>query len=612
MRIRSQGAEGQETDGHNDTLGKILSRFEVRTDPFDEHEVSEAVRKARAKQDTSDLPLDWLAEAMAFGFSERPPTREEGWGTYFGPVFSEASKDGERDEWPSLDAVTPDMLDYWAVRARETHHAILRARYAGLVWDLTNQATGGSPAVEMARIRIDSVIEIAATDAHLYNTETIRKLRHAISLAISLNDQDRIETCRDAILSYEDKVAEDDKLGLWGFSYDVLWGNKKVELTDDQKAKIIGDLEDRLERVCGSSRTEAIDPWPAESAAIRLARHYRAVNRPEEVRRVLLKCEVAFAERADPANAMLARAWFEQLYRVFRDFGLGEDAQRLLRKIRELGPKAHDELRPISAETEIKKEEMDQYVEGMTEGDLETVLARIVGHYVPSRDKIETEIQDLASKSPLMFLFAAQLTDHKGRPTASIGPLEDDLDGHVIRHMAENMQFSSIFLRRVMIALAEKFGLTPEKLLGYVSQSPLFEDSKKAILAAGMRAYFAADSLGAIHLLIPQIEDGVRNLLEKTGGTVLRPNRSGGMNLKTLDELLRDERVSALFGEDVPLYLRVLLTDARGFNLRNNICHGISPAASLGMGMADRVLHALLILAQVRRKVGGQRNAPVA
>ena len=44
---------------------------------------------------------------------------------------------------------------------------------------------------------------------------------------------------RNALISYEDKITDDAKLGLWGFSYDALFDNDKVPLTDKLKQKII-------------------------------------------------------------------------------------------------------------------------------------------------------------------------------------------------------------------------------------------------------------------------------------------------------------------------------------------------------------------------------------
>ncbi|MBE3065783.1 MAG: DUF4209 domain-containing protein [Spirochaetes bacterium] len=454
-------------------------------------------------------------------------------------------------------------------------------------------------------MRIDNVIEAVGSGSHSYETDAIKQLEHALHLSVSISDAARIERVRDAILAYGDKVAEDDEPGLWCFVYDLLWNQKKVPLTEAQKTKIIGDFEGRLERVSDTSGDRPLDPWAAEAAAIRLAKHYRTEGRSEEVKRVLLKYGAAYEKMAEPAAAMLAQAWLENVYQVYRDFGLKEDAERLLRRIRDLGPKALDDLKPISVEMEITNKEMADFVQEMTEGDLETVLGRIAVHYLPRRDQVEKQIKDLAATAPLSFLCQAKVVDHKGRPTATVGSLEHDLEGRVIMQMAQNMQFVAVSLRQVMIALVNNFSITHERLTEYVCRTPLFDEDSKAILGRGIKAYLEGDSLVAIHVLMPQIENAIRNLVEYIGGTVLKPNRVGGMDLKTFDELLRDEQLSAVFGvagDDVLLYLRVLFTDRRGVNLRNRVFHGIAPASTFNLAFADRVVHSLLILAQVRKK----------
>ncbi|NEG62137.1 DUF4209 domain-containing protein [Pantoea agglomerans] len=77
----------------------------------------------------------------------------------------------------------------------------------------------------------------------------------------------------------------------------------------------------------------------------------------------------------------------------------------------------------------------------------------------------------------------------------------------------------------------------------------------------------------------------------------------GGLHLKTFDELLRDPIVENCFGINASFYLRILLTDQRGWNLRNDVCHGISPADSFNYMTADRLLHVILFLSLAREKI---------
>jgi hypothetical protein len=74
----------------------------------------------------------------------------------------------------------------------------------------------------------------------------------------------------------------------------------------------------------------------------------------------------------------------------------------------------------------------------------------------------------------------------------------------------------------------------------------------------------------------------------------------GGFDLKNLGDFLADETVAAFLTEDVVTYLRVVLTDRRGWNLRNNTCHGMLPATSFTQAASQWLLHIVLLLSAVR------------
>ena len=586
-------------------MDEVLKYYDNIETCFAEHEVNQAVRNLRDKGSTAPPEEDWLAELIAFEFMEGfnwDDWKDDGWGTYFGPSFVLPNEDGTANIIPHISKVSSNMLKYWETRAKEAKHPILKARYSGLVWDLSNTVIQQKPLVDMACIRIDSIIEIAKRNCHKYESDTFDKLSHALNLALSINDNERTLMVRDAILNYEKLVAKDDKLGLWGYAYDLLLKNKKVTLTEVQRDKIITDLEERLARVSDISNNNTFEPWASEAAAIRLADYYKAENKHDDVKRVLIAYIATFEKMAEGKAALLVTAWFQQIHRVLIKYGLKEKASQILLKIRALGQDVHDGLTPITTTTEISIEEMNGYVSSIIGDDLVSALRKIAIHYVPTQADTENQLRELAKSAPVTFLFSRSLLDHKGRTVAIIGPLKNDLEGHIIMQISQNIQISAIFLREVMNNLRSKYNLKHEIIVDYLFKSPIFDENKKQIFAKGFKAYFDGDALTAIHLLTPQIEDTVRNLIEYAGGLILSRNRHEGWNLKTLNDLLKHDLFKEVFNEDIALYFRILFTDQRGINLRNNLCHGISLPETFNLDLADRVIHALLLLAQVREK----------
>jgi hypothetical protein len=358
---------------------------------------------------------------------------------------------------------------------------------------------------------------------------------------------------------------------------------------------LISDLEERLLRV-----SKICSPWVSESAGIPLANYYRSKDRVDDVNRVIEIVGSHFESACEGAAPALASSWYQHVHGIYLSFNLRAKAEAVTRKISEIGPGVVESMQTFSHTTEIPKEKMDAYLESMVAGDLETALNRIVIQFLPRKGKIEQQVLELAKNHPLTYLFTKTLQDHKGRPVATIGGVEEDLEGNTIHQLSQDMAYTSFFLRHSLSKVIEVYKVTVDDFCNFIFASPIFEEPKRDLIKCGVNAFLNKDYVSSIHILIPQAEAAIRTLIEFGGGATLKKNRQGGLQLRTFDDLLRDEIVQNCFGDDSVFYFRVLLTDQRGWNLRNDTCHGISPAGSYNYSTADRVLHVLLCLAQVR------------
>ena len=560
-------------------INKFLKYLESISEAVSEHNISERIRNFTKEKFGQDIPDILIWEQMAFDFIEKYPNEKSGWGTYFGPSFVLPNEEGKMVEYPSIQRITSKIISYWEKRAKESTHPIFKARYSNLVWDFSEKITGKKPHYSNAQLYIDSIIEIAERDLHKYSLDAIEKLERALSLALSINDKERINRLIEAIISYERKIGEDDKPGLWGFSYEFLIKNKKVPISDDKKRAIIIDLEKRFDRLLKGN-----NHWAAQRAALLLVDYHSKIRK-----KILLRYGKLIQRQAEKASPLVAGAWLEELYHLYLQYGMKDEADKISNKIRESGRKAKDELKEIKIPIKIPKNELEKYINWLTDGDLKTVLQKIAVNYIPK-------------KAPISFLSTHKIMDAEGRPVATVGSQEEDIDGHIVLQISQNMQISSIFLRETLNTLIDKFKLTTEKIIDYLYESPIFDERRKELLIEGIEAYLKGNYVVSLHILIPQIEAIIRNLSEKVGIPILKPSRTGGFFYRTLDELLREKGIIKVLSEDMCLYFRVLLTDPRGWNLRNEVCHGISGPERFNQISADRIFHALLCLALVKEK----------
>ena len=584
-------------------LDQLLADYEARTDPFYEVSIVDAIRELRRKLNREDDEPGFRmqAESMAFGFCEDYRDEATGWGTYYGPFAVLGDETGQMVESPSIQRVTPEMLAYWAKRADETKHPKLRARYADLVWDFSNRITGATADVRFARMVSDANLEIAAGDYCEHASEAHTKLRRALSIALSINDPSQVERVRDAILAYERRTADDDAVGSWGFAFEVLIDNKKVPLTAEQEKTIIGELEQRLERTSRGADPKQIHPHAAEAAAMLLKQYYQKRKRTEDVHRVLRLFGRAYLHWAKQVAPSLGAGCLKEVYEVYHEHGMKTDADAIAVTLREMNERSGDNMKTLSAEVTIPTKDVDAYLSALTEGRVEEALNRIAVRFVPSLDDAQAQLKKIASTSAFLMHVTRQIQDEHRRVVAEVGPLAADPDGHLMLQLSQNIQFMNVLLRMALDATMSKKDATNEALAQHILASPLFDSGDQPLVRAGVEAYLAGDSAIAVHVLIPRIEAALRNLVKFTGGPIYRPDRRrGGLHLRNLDELLRDERVVASLTQDVTRYIQVLLTDSRGLNIRNDVCHGMTDAESFVPAMADRVLHVLLVLSLVR------------
>jgi|AntAceMinimDraft_8_1070364.scaffolds.fasta_scaffold00719_17 hypothetical protein len=583
-------------------LTEILRGFDESKDILDTNDVHKRfVELSKEVRESGSEPIKELfAESLASDFMECS-SNWSAWGTFFGPIYIGPNEQGQQVEFPSIQHVTPEIIEYWGTRALSAEHPILKARYSDLVWDFSKSIIGEGANVTMAQLAIDSYLDIVKGKVFKHEVRAIDKLERALSVALSINDTERIESVRDAIIAFEDEIAEDDSPGLWGFSYDFLVDNKKVNLPENKIEIIVNNLEERFLRLCGTTEGSSLKVIKAERAFTRLIGYYRRLNCPDEVKRILKIYGDAFVKASELGSPLLAIMWIKNIYDLYMDNGMKEEADLLNPLMRKLGQKSKSEMKPVSAEIKIPTAKIDAYISAMTEGDLPEVLQRIVSHFLPDSKEVEDQVKDLAEKSPLQAMISESILDHDGRIVAQIGSVEDDLESRVVMQMAQNIKFENFFLRRVIEETISKFSPSTAELLDYLYLSPIFNSDKRGLFNIGLDAYLHGEHVVFAHVIIPLIESTLRDLLVLINRPTQRPGKRGGLFLRILDDILRDEGIKSVFGENTTNYLSVLLTDQRGLNLRNRICHGLMPSDGFGEQISDRFFHVLLLLAQVRK-----------
>ena len=208
-----------------------------------------------------------------------------------------------------------------------------------------------------------------------------------------------------------------------------------------------------------------------------------------------------------------------------------------------------------------------------------------------------------AKEFVLSSLVSNQIVDGKGRLLGRVGPVDEDLDGHVVMEVCRELQsVGYFFLRKTFERIKASRTFDAETLTEHLFQSPAFLPERRKLIRIGIEHYFDENYVESIHVLIPQFEAVARNVVEESGGQMFERGRHGSLNLLTMDKLMKTPEFLETFDEDTVRYLRILYTDPRGWNLRNNMCHALDEVEKFNVMAADRVIHSFLLFRMLEAK----------
>ncbi len=323
----------------------------------------------------------------------------------------------------------------------------------------------------------------------------------------------------------------------------------------------------------------------------RLLHYYHSKSDTEKEQsliQVYSKCVFRLCETIEP----LAANWhLEELAILFHSHGMRVEYTKVCRLLWASRQLVVDSMQRISTPLNLKQEELDHFIASIICDSLEESCHNLADKFLPKLEELEEDFNNLP---PLMKLLKSSTTDGLTRSITK-GALEGS-DEKLLEVMNSLLQFDNFLLERCLMFLYERF--TGEVFIDWLYTLPAFEIDRKPILQNAIQHYLDGDWMTVVHLLIPQIEHLMRQLLWKLGGCPSKPDkdRRGIFREKDLGEVMRDPIIEGFLKEDVTRYIRFILVDERGWNMRNEVSHGLNPLGYFRRHKADRLLHILFLL----------------
>ena len=581
------------------TLTEVLAAYDVAGRRFEYHDYVGALCALPDDERTKpESHHEWTA------FMLQPNDQDSTFGGYFGPQWTQVDKQGNLYCTPAREDISSDAVFYWERRYKVAVNALMRMRYAALVWDFKRHICNTNYEADLYRTYVDAMLEVANNDLSSHPVVTALVLERLFCIA--KNQPADLAKAKAALCAFEARHATDNSVRFWACQFQLMRDNKKC-FTKDEIDTLVSAHEARLQRLQQPNTNGKIDVWTLDSQANLLADFYNSGQQRDEVRRVLKVVELAHKQSFDPSNPLQRMGILEQLHHKYVHYGLHDDANALLSEIQEAGTLASRTLQKHGYEYTIPQDVFDRADDlfGTKAFSDEERWQNFVFQFIPSKDEAKKSLAEVAKQAPLYYMTGTNLMDYKGRPMSVIGSYEQDPEGNLVMHITEHLNFETTFLGIAIRKMRDIGLMTTDRIMSdIIEPCPLYDDFTYAVIRQALDFLFGDMPVVACHLLVPQIEAAIRNLVENEGVSVIKQQKhvEKGFQLITLDELLSKEPVKRVFSPDGATYLRLVLTDQRPLNIRNDLCHGILPPNNFHSGVAARLLHVLVMIGMVRIK----------
>lgn len=192
----------------------------------------------------------------------------------------------------------------------------------------------------------------------------------------------------------------------------------------------------------------------------------------------------------------------------------------------------------------------------------------------------EILLKEIEQNSSPAGLFSSQTIDSQGRVINKIPSIlgaSDEEKLCICEHEAAKKYLiaTDMFATRCLAIAREKWEFT-EKNLQFLVEDNLFvpADRKESFLK-GLVAGFRRELGLSMCLLMPQVENAIRELARNCGAVVYKTDSNGVEEVLSLDSILQQPEIKESVEEKILFNVRVFYTGKNGFNMRNNVCHGL-------------------------------------
>lgn len=477
--------------------------------------------------------------------------------------------------------LTNEHLDFFAEIVPEISDPELQARVADILWVRRED-------YRMAQLAVSAYLQSAQ---ELQNqkqwNQCFKRIERALRLAVNRKIRYQPETVVAHIEAVITNFNTETPLWLSAKLMELL---QEYRLGDPTKYSALAEK--------AATRAESSHDWDSARShwEIKAKWHHLKKNKEKERAALMLAAETYVKQAEDalqrnPFPYSTASHYLQKAIEAFRKIrGKGTKEETIDAKVREeevhklllqYQEKSRKELITISHKVEVS-DEVEQARAQVRGKKFEEALFALAFMGVPTTvSHLRQRVQETVSLAPYV---PVVMMNEMGKVVAR-QPSDPDKAEAATRfemyRLAVEYQIlhTQTYIEQARDQINLEHSIRLDDLLPIVSHSPFVPPGREYLFAKGLYAGLTGDFFTSTHILIPQIENSVRYLLQEQQNV----NSSGIDNdgiqeerrLTTTLDPSKCPEITSIFDEDTLFDLQGLLIEDSGSNLRNRMAHGL-------------------------------------
>lgn len=430
--------------------------------------------------------------------------------------------------------------------------------------------------------------------------EILQQLRLTVPELIKLNLKEDIESIKPELLSFTQAEKDNRPYNTPLHVYELVTSCRKVFSKDETK-NYVKILESRFEEDC--TITPGSNDFDLHSIiemgkALSLFRFKQSSF--DDVDRIL-NATIDCIEKSDTDMPGLRTVGiYRDLIRLASNMGRQPVLERLSAILEKNAPKVHKDMARTETSISIPQDVVDKDLDSMVDGHtIDETLTIFAMRYVPTNDQIEDYIRKFHEQNSILSAFTQLFFTTSGTLSHEVRPGPEYKKEQEDQMLSTALSYMTVAMHLIIITGQRRGLFTVDNIMNFIAKSPILTPRRIAIIEKGIYAYMEYDYISAISILVPQIEYMVRAFYAQNGYAVTT-NDYIGTTSDALGTLLNNDEIIIL-DRDITRYLRTILSNRIGWNIRNLYCHGIDDSFSIIH--ADRVFHILLLMAVLSQNI---------